>query len=278
MHVTSPLSVVTNDTSLVMTDARVPYAGCPLCFENHIAPVGSSDCTAHPLFKSNLPRTIDWQICQDCKHVFASGFFGEEALESIYAQTPVAERVGHDLERKRLAASKIVQRVARVAKGGTWLDVGFGDASLLFTAHEWGYPVVGLDVRSDNVDALKKLGYEAHEACIELYESTEKCNVISMVNLLQHLPFPGSAIEHASRLLKPGGVLFLTLPNMDTALWRTLDQSRRNPYWSDLEIYHHFTRSQLYKLLIMNGLLPLEYGVSETHRVAMDVIALKPAE
>lgn len=261
-----------------LADARIDYTGCPLCYSSDCAPLGSSDCTNHQLYKSNLPATIDWLACQSCHHVFASGFFGEEALASIYEKTPASELAGFDIERKRLSASKIVQRVARMAKGGTWLDVGFGDASLIFAAEEWGYKAVGLDIREDNVRALSDFGYEAHNLCIELYEPEDKCSVISMVNLLQHLPFPGSAVASASKLLQPGGLLLLTMPNMDSVVWRAMDRERMNPYWSDLEIYHHFTRKRLYDLLIVNGLLPLEYSVSEHHRSSMDVLAIKPGE
>lgn len=271
-------AALTDAVSDGTAEARIDFTGCPLCHSDDCTRLGPSDCTKHPLYKSNLPATINWLACKSCSHVFASGFFGEEALASLYDKTPVSEVAGFDIERKRLSAAKIVQRVARLAKGGTWLDVGFGDASLVFAADEWGYKAVGLDIREDNVKMLNDLGYEAHNLCIELYEPKEKCSVISMVNLLQHVPFPGSAVATASKLLQPGGLLLLTMPNMDSVVWRAMDRERMNPFWSDIEIYHHFTRKRLYQLLIMNGLLPIEYSVSEQHRASMEVLAIKPAE
>lgn len=257
---------------------RIAYECCPLCHQNETLQIGSSDCTGHSLYKSNLPGTIDWNLCRSCKHVFASGFFGEEGMSLLHPTTPLAERAAHDIERKRQPASKVVQRVARIAKAGTWLDVGFGDASLLFAAEEWGYHPVGLDIRADNVKALQDLGYEAHEKCIEIHEGEGTCSVVSMVNLLQHVPFPGSAVENAARLLKPGGVAFIVTPNMDTMLWRMMDRDRQNPFWKDIEIYHHFTRQRMYDLLLQNGLVPVEYNVSERHRASMEIMAIKPSE
>ena len=62
------------------------------------------------------------------------------------------------MERQRPVSARMVERAARYAQGGSWLDIGFGNGSLLFTAEEWGYVLVGLDLRKDNVHALKQLG------------------------------------------------------------------------------------------------------------------------
>jgi hypothetical protein len=65
------------------------------------------------------------------------------------------------------------------------------------------------------------------------------------------------------------------MPNMDTALWRLMDKQQKNPFWTDLETYHHFTRQRLYDLLAQHGLVPVEYSVSERYRSSMEVLAVK---
>ncbi|MDO9382116.1 MAG: methyltransferase domain-containing protein [Hyphomicrobiaceae bacterium] len=256
-------------------DARVNYEFCPLCYSQNTSSLGASDIERHPLYKPQLPPTMPWCLCKDCRHVFTEGFFNEEAYTLLYPRTPAAELAGFDAERQRLISSKIVHRVSQLAPQGIWLDVGFGNGSLLFTASEFGYHSVGLDIRADNISAMKEFGIEAHELCIEQYKPNRPCSVISMVNVLQHLPFPGSAIEHASQLLAPNGVLFMVMPNMDTALWRLMDKQQKNPFWTDLETYHHFTRQRLYGLLDQYGLVPVEYSVSERFRSSMEVLAVK---
>lgn len=256
-------------------DARVNYNFCPICYSKDTTSLGASNVARHPLYKPQLPPTLPWCLCRSCTHVFAEGFYTEEAYTLLHPVTPLNERAGHDAERGRLASSKIVQRVSRIAPNGIWLDVGFGNGSMLFTAHEFGYHAVGLDIRSVNVKAMQAFGVEAHDLCIERYEPNRPCSVISMINLLQYVPFPGSAIEHAARLLKPNGVLFLILPNMDTEPWRMLDRDHKNPYWTDIEIYHHFTRERLYSLLVQHGLAPVEYVASERFRSSMEIVALK---
>jgi hypothetical protein len=42
------------------------------------------------------------------------------------------------------------------------MDVGFGNGSLLFTAMEYGFQPLGVDLRKDCVDSLTQLGVEAY--------------------------------------------------------------------------------------------------------------------
>jgi 2-polyprenyl-3-methyl-5-hydroxy-6-metoxy-1,4-benzoquinol methylase len=169
----------------------------------------------------------------------------------------------------------MVERIARYAASGDWLDVGFGNGSLLFTAEEWGYRPVGIDLRKDNVQALKNLGYEAHCIDLDAMVPDERFSIISMADVLEHMPFPRNGLKAAHRLLRPGGVLFLSMPNMDNMVWRLLHANGVNPYWGEIEHYHNFSRKRLYALLAEHGFRPLEYQISERYRICMEVIAVK---
>jgi protein O-GlcNAc transferase len=76
-------------------------------------------------------------------------------------------------------------------------------------------------------------------------------------------------------LLRGNGVLFLAMPNMGSMVWRLLHVNGVNPYWGEIEHYHHFSRRRLYALLSDHGFKPAEYSVSEHARVGMEVIAVK---
>jgi protein O-GlcNAc transferase len=91
---------------------------------------------------------------------------------------------------------------------GAWLDVGFGNASLLFTAEGWGFVPVGLDLRRANVEALQRTGIEAHCRDLASLEGEARFSVISMADVLEHMPFPREGLTAARRLLAPGGILF----------------------------------------------------------------------
>ncbi len=210
--------------------------------------------------------------CADCGHVFTSGYFNDAALRILFGHTQEQQTVGHDFERHRHVSARMIGRVAHYQPDGAWLDVGFGNGSLILTAAEWGYRAVGIDLRSANVAALRGLGCEAHELSVEALEGEATYSVISMADVLEHMPYPETAVAAAARLLSADGVIFISLPAYASPIWRLLDSSGANPYWSELEHYHNFSRARLCDLLAGHGFQLLEYGVSERYRACMELI------
>jgi predicted SAM-dependent methyltransferase len=86
------------------------------------------------------------------------------------------------------------------------------------------------------------------------------------------MPFPQDGLAAAYRLLRPEGVLFVSMPHYNCAAWRLLDASNANPYWGELEHFHNFTQTRLYTLMKDMGFDAINYGVSERYRVCMEVI------
>ena len=97
--------------------------------------------------------------------------------------------------------------------------------------------------------------------------------MVSLADVIEHFAFPRQALEHAATLLAPRGLLFVSTPNMDSAVWRALDAQQANPYWGELEHFHNFSRQRLYSLLEEHGFEVVHYSVSERYRVCMEVIA-----
>jgi protein O-GlcNAc transferase len=67
----------------------------------------------------------------------------------------------------------------------------------------------------------------------------------------------------------------LSMPNMENMVWRLLHANKVNPYWAEIEHYHNFSRKRHYALLQEHGFEAVEYHVSESCRVCMEVIAIK---
>jgi 2-polyprenyl-3-methyl-5-hydroxy-6-metoxy-1,4-benzoquinol methylase len=132
-------------------------------------------------------------------------------------------------------------------------DRAGGDGALLMTAQEWGSTPVGLDLRRASVGGLKKIGLEAHVLDIAHMPPTSGIAVISMADVLEHMPFPAKGLEAAHRLLEPDGALFVSMPHNDCATRRVLDQSNSNPYGMELAHDHNFSRERLCRLLTDNG-------------------------
>lgn len=263
----------------LLASLRIIYDACPLCGSREIQTTLLASCSGHPLYKPAIPPEMKWMICRSCGHVFTEGYFTEEALKIIFGGTHNNQKVGYDIEGQRMVSARMIEKVLPYMQAGHWLDIGFGNGSLLFTAEEYGFTPVGVDLRQDNVATMKQIGIEAYGIDVNELDQPGRFAVISMADVLEHMPYPGKTLDTSHRLLGEGGILLLSMPNMDSAVWKSLHNSRTNPYWGELEHYHNFGRSRLYALLREHGFEPLRYGISERYRVCMEVVARKlPAQ
>ncbi len=252
---------------------RIPFEHCPLCEGNDIRLHRTADCSAHPLYHPAISPTMNWMRCETCAHVFTDGYFSSETAALVFGKVNQHQEPGWDMEEQRTVSSFIVDRVAQYMADGVWLDVGFGNGSLLFTAQEWGFTPVGVDLRQQSVEALQKHGIEAHCVDIAEWDPPERFSVVSLADVLEHMPFPKRALATVKRFLRPDGILFLSMPSFDCALWRKLDAENACPYWSELEHFHNFSRPRLYALLAETGFKPLRFNVSYRYLIGMEVIA-----
>ena len=254
---------------------RIHYEVCPLCNGKERSVIGSADCSKHPLYQPAISSTMTWCRCGTCEHVFTDGYFTQEAIDIVFSKTNETQKVGYDLEGQRLVSAAMIEKILPYAQSGDWLDIGFGNGSLLFTAEEYGFTPVGIDLRKDNVTSLSSTGIEAHCVDIAEFKHPARFSVVSMADVLEHIAFPVRAIDAVHALLKDDGILFLSMPNSDSALWRGLTTHNMNPYWGELEHYHNFGRKRLQQLLKDRGFEPLRFGISQRYRACMEVIARK---
>jgi protein O-GlcNAc transferase len=132
----------------------------------------------------------------------------------------------------------------RPALGGRWLDVGFGSGALLTTASEFGFEAVGLDLRAESIQEMVRFGYEAHRLDLEGFHPDRAFDVVSMADVLEHMPFPRKALARVHQLLSDEGLLFVSMPNIDAFVWKMLDRNGENPYWGEIEHLHNFGRTR----------------------------------
>lgn len=255
--------------------ARIPYHGCPLCGCAEIKSTLVADCAKHPLYHPLISPKITWLLCAGCEHIYSDGYHCDAALSLIFSKTNNNQKVGFDVENQRAIAARMIEKLLPYVDHGEWCDIGFGNGSLLLTAQEYGFDPVGIDLRTDNVDTLKQLGLEAHSVDLKDFVQPGRFAVVSMCDVLEHMPFPVDSLKHVHALLQDDGLLFLSMPNTDSMVWRIFDSLETNPYWGELEHYHNFGKRRLYQLLAEHGFEPIRYGVSERYRFGMEVTARK---
>jgi SAM-dependent methyltransferase len=263
-----------------MENERVLYRACPLCQSTEIHQLVVVNCTGNATWREPLEPTMSWMQCENCQHVFTEGYFTDEALNILFRNTQDQQVVGNDIEWHRSISAKMVERVVAsigLPSDRLWLDVGFGNGSLLMTAQEFGFDVFGVDLREKNVEDIGKFGIPAYYGTLRRAVSdvtfSAKPTVISMADVVEHEPFPLEALHAARELIGSPGVLLISMPNASAPLWRHWNAINQNFYWYEIEHYHNFTREKLYDVLQETGFKPVHYKVSDRYRCCMEVLA-----
>jgi Tfp pilus assembly protein PilF/SAM-dependent methyltransferase len=275
-------SSVESESDALVTD----FPHCPLCRSQQLSPLGTYACTRHALYHPPLPPTLSWQRCGSCDHVFTRSYYSPAGLRELFSKAHAGQVAGGDLDAQRFVWSDVVERVLRVMGGNElvwkkplhWLDVGCGNGGLVFAASEYGFDACGLDVREQAVEALRAFGYRAECGDLLGYRPAVAPDVVSLADVLEHIPYPGEALAHLEKIMAPGGVLFVSCPNMDCASWKAMDKNNQNPYWVEIEHHHNFSRQSLAALLRQHGFEPVDYGVSRRYKACMEIIAVRRGE
>ncbi len=97
------------------------------------------------------------------------------------------------------------------------LEVGIGKGSFLQKAKLQGLDVSGVELNPDAAASARRLGFTIHEMSLhDLATAYPSCwDVVCAFQVIEHLPSPREFLEDAVRLLRPGGLLLLSVPNAE---------------------------------------------------------------
>jgi len=131
------------------------------------------------------------------------------------------EREGRGRSRTARHHLKIVQRFVN---GGNLLDVGCASGIFLRQASEAGWRVVGVEPSTVLcAKAEKLLGDRGRVHCTTLQQanlSAASFDVVTLWDVLEHVPDPLAFVRHCTILLRPDGYLFVNVPDLDSTLAR----------------------------------------------------------
>jgi 2-polyprenyl-3-methyl-5-hydroxy-6-metoxy-1,4-benzoquinol methylase len=143
-----------------------------------------------------------------------------------------------------------IYRLSHFARTGRALDIGCGSGRFLRALRHSGWEVAGLELNDDTATAARTVHGLMVETALEAFADSS-FDLITITHVLEHIRDPHQMLADCVRLLKPGGVIAVAVPNIDSwqARW-TRDG------WFHLDLPRHlwhFSETWLSAALIERG-------------------------
>jgi SAM-dependent methyltransferase len=222
---------------------------------------GSTD--ADPVYRladflCKVPGEFVLRRCRQCGLMYLSPRPTSDEIGRYYPASYFAHRTAIEDERwglmRYMRRQKLIQRRRLVEHysglgSGRILDVGCATGLFLHEMDLAGWQAAGVELDVDAAGyARRRFGLNV--VCGQLRDApwpADSFDVVTFFGVLEHTYSPGQELRSAARLLRPGGLLVMNIPN-----WRSLDRRLFGRFWMGLDAPRHlyvFTQSVLTGLL-----------------------------
>lgn len=194
-------------------------------------------------------------VCEGCGLGKTSPFLDEAALRSMYSSTyreEDATRFPAPLERLiRVVRDGRRRRVERYAKKGRILDVGCGRGDFLTMMRERGWECSGLELDS-RVAQKSSEGVDLRPGSLsDVRFPDAHFEAVTFWHVFEHVKEPAWTLKECARILKPGGLLVLAVPNLASLQSRLAGKG-----WFHLDPpfhLYHYSAANIRNLLEKSG-------------------------
>jgi len=230
---------------------KVHYTTCPVCNNSAINPLLT--VKDHSVSKEEF---VIWQ-CGNCGLRFTQDVPGEATIARYYQSS---DYISHSNTSKGLI-NRLYQQVrnftldlksnliiSQTVKQGTVLDVGAGIGAFLNSMGKKGWQITGIEPdEGARAQAKQLFKIDLKDTNTLQHLSQNSFDAITLWHVLEHVHQLHPYIEQLKSLLKPGGKLFIAVPN-----YESLDSSIYKSYWAAYDVprhLYHFTPKAINSLM-----------------------------
>ena len=191
--------------------------------------------------------------CKQCGYMYANPrWSGDDILDAYTAvedETYVEERIGRELTfSKHLQA---MEKYTGLGNGRSLLDVGAYIGVFVDVAKQKGWDAWGVEPSEWAADVAQKNGLNVIHGTQDAAELADKTfDVVTMWDVIEHVPDPSAEMAKAFNLLKPGGWIVLHTMDIDSVMAKVMGE--RWPWLMDMHI-HYFSQKTMADMLQKNG-------------------------
>lgn len=203
-------------TTRVPAEAWETLHACPLC--------GSADYLKDAVV---VRAGTIVTACTDCEYVFMRRRPSSSWFEEFYARIwdhggreGLKQKTSKQLLRKKASAHHPNPKVERfcapyLPPGSRVLDVGAGYGESLLAFQVAGHRVEGIERSEHRANYLSEVhGIPCTRTNIEEFSPAEPFDLICMHHVYEHVSNPAEVMSHLTRILKPGGRIYIAVPDL----------------------------------------------------------------
>jgi 2-polyprenyl-3-methyl-5-hydroxy-6-metoxy-1,4-benzoquinol methylase len=152
-----------------------------------------------------------------------------------------------------LDSVRVVANLKTMTKGKHLLDVGCGYGLFSLEARRRGFSVDAIEIAStERAIAEQILGFAPTPTTLEEFEPDRTFDAIILSQILEHAREPVKWIRKVRKLLSPGGVAAIALPNFGSFITDIL--KHRDPYVTPPTHLNYFSARNLIRIAEVNQL------------------------
>ena len=186
-----------------------------------------------------MPGTFSVAVCSSCGTGWTLPEVAPDELAAYYPPSYGFLDAGGRLQRLRMDRTLAAEplRTLAAAEPGALLDVGCGRGDLAAAFARRGWRTSGIEPSSEACAIARSQGVDAHAGTLGSVDlPDESFDAIVMRHSLEHVPDPLGALAKVFGLLRPGGLLAVSVPNFDS--W---ERRRFGAAWFHLDLPRHRT-------------------------------------
>lgn len=191
--------------------------------------------------------------CKKCGHGVTEFGVSAGEITAWYKRHELDTVFLADEAGRRRTAAQVLRRIESLREGkGTLLDIGAGPGLFVSEARRRGWRAEGVEPSDASRSfARDRLGVELQAGGIkELGDiPAASYDVVTLFDVIEHLPEPVAAMREVGRILVPGGTLVIVAPKFDSWLayflgkrWYSIFPAHLH-YFTDLSLGHALEES-----------------------------------
>lgn len=165
---------------------------------------------------------------------------------------PVGYYLAHLFPSRKYLEDRWLRHLPLPRQDPLLLDVGCGNGSFLLQMKELGWAVEGSETDLESVQIARKAGLKVQQGSLsDIVLPENHYAAITMSHVLEHVHDPLDNLQACFRALRPGGILWIAIPNLMAFGHRVFQE-----HWLGLDAPRHlvlFTPKSLQNLLRQAG-------------------------